>query len=227
VRQVGILHRDISIENIMVRRRGGEVHGVLNDFDLALDLRTEHDAEKSRKHITGTRLFMSCELLDPKCQEVHSGRHDLESLFWVVIWFIHRYQDGKECEPDHEGRRPLDDWLTTSHLAWAKRSFLVSYGELERPSVWEEAWMSWIRPLAKVYLNDKILRNELWGELKTAESRNSARVEEFINQNNGPFKDDLAAWRSFLKTITGEWPEDYEPNVALVCDLDDLSAIKF
>jgi hypothetical protein len=210
----------------MVRRCGREVHGVLNDFDLALDLCTEHDAEKSRKHITGTRLFMSCELLDPEPQEVHSGRHDLESLFWVVIWFIHRYQDGKECEPDHEGRRPLDDWLTTSDLA-SKKWRILATGWEPQP-VWKEARKEWIRRLSDIYFYNGKDRSDLLEDLKPVDSMTPAQPEELMRRlDELKFRNDLTTWETFVETITRKKPADYDRGDKVLCDLDDISAIKF
>ncbi|KAH7016034.1 uncharacterized protein B0I36DRAFT_41579 [Microdochium trichocladiopsis] len=75
--QAGLLHRDISINNLMIR---GE-KGFLIDLDLAV---TEQREEASGAHgKTGTRAFMAIGAL---LGEQHSFMHDLESFFWVLFW---------------------------------------------------------------------------------------------------------------------------------------------
>ncbi|KAJ3776549.1 protein kinase [Lentinula raphanica] len=86
-----ILHRDISMGNIMFRRIDGKVYGVLNDFDLS-SRRKDMDKSPASNHRTGTRPFMSTDLLDPDWQGGHYYRHDLESLFYVVLCMACRYE---------------------------------------------------------------------------------------------------------------------------------------
>ncbi|KAJ3723113.1 kinase-like domain-containing protein [Lentinula raphanica] len=86
-----ILHRDISMGNIMFRRIDGKVFGVLNDFDLS-SRRKDMDKSPISNHCTGTRPFMSTDLLDPDWQGGHYYRHDLESLFYVVLCMACRYE---------------------------------------------------------------------------------------------------------------------------------------
>ncbi|KAJ3784987.1 hypothetical protein GGU10DRAFT_270293, partial [Lentinula aff. detonsa] len=80
----GILHRDLSIGNIMFRRIDGRVYGVLNDFDLSSFVRDMVKGPSSDFR-TGTRPFMSVDLLNPKWNGGHLYRHDLESLFFIMI----------------------------------------------------------------------------------------------------------------------------------------------
>ncbi|THH26697.1 hypothetical protein EUX98_g7490 [Antrodiella citrinella] len=133
----GILHRDISINNIMFYRDSdGGVVGVLCDWDLAkqldvsdVDLQLRRaivdtvkaeispNAEKTKtiepssssaqrlsatvpfleveilepqepRYRTGTGPFMSLDLLLYFHVPQHTYRHDLESFFFVLVWFI-------------------------------------------------------------------------------------------------------------------------------------------
>ncbi|KAJ4001201.1 protein kinase [Lentinula boryana] len=86
----GILHRDLSIGNIMFRRIDGRVYGVLNDFDLSSFVRDMAKGPSSDLS-TGTRPFMSVDLLNPKWNGGHLYRHDLESLFFIMICLACRY----------------------------------------------------------------------------------------------------------------------------------------
>ncbi|THV01018.1 hypothetical protein K435DRAFT_963697 [Dendrothele bispora CBS 962.96] len=94
-----ILHRDISIHNIMFRKVGDEIFGVLNDLDLSSPLTNRPSA--TSKHRTGTRPFMAYELQDPAKKVTPLYRHDLESLFYVILCLSCRYnRQGKEDFPD-------------------------------------------------------------------------------------------------------------------------------
>ncbi len=75
----GILHRDISIGNIMLTEK--EDDGFLIDLDLAI--KTSDDQASGAPSKTGTKIFMAIGALlgDP-----HTFMHDLESFFWVLLW---------------------------------------------------------------------------------------------------------------------------------------------
>ncbi|KAJ3898191.1 protein kinase [Lentinula edodes] len=88
---VGILHRDLSSGNIMYRRIDGKVYGVLNDFDLSSRVR-DMDKGPTSNQRTGTRPFMSVDLLSPVWEGGHLYRHDLESLFYIMLCLACRYE---------------------------------------------------------------------------------------------------------------------------------------
>ncbi|KAF2193607.1 hypothetical protein K469DRAFT_239099 [Zopfia rhizophila CBS 207.26] len=75
-----ILHRDISIGNIMLKM--GEDDGFLIDLDLAIRLDRQKASGAPSK--TGTKVFMAIGTLYG--DEDHSFMHDLESFFWVLFW---------------------------------------------------------------------------------------------------------------------------------------------
>ncbi|KAF2174644.1 hypothetical protein K469DRAFT_648111 [Zopfia rhizophila CBS 207.26] len=75
-----ILHRDISIGNIMLKM--GEDDGFLIDLDLAIKLDRQKASGAPSK--TGTKVFMAIGTLYG--DEDHSFMHDLESFFWVLFW---------------------------------------------------------------------------------------------------------------------------------------------
>lgn len=93
-----MLHRDISINNIMYQMRGGHHHFVLIDFDMAIIIpgASEGSLSASSSHRTGTLPFMACELIanaslvneDNWKPIPHALRHDYESLFWVALWCV-------------------------------------------------------------------------------------------------------------------------------------------
>lgn len=79
----GVLHRDISVGNIMYRVDPEEgVVGVLNDFDMAI--RVGRKAGSTSKQRTGTFPYIAMELLRAiEC--MHRYRHDLESIMYCIM----------------------------------------------------------------------------------------------------------------------------------------------
>ncbi|KAI9785550.1 MAG: hypothetical protein M1839_009291 [Geoglossum umbratile] len=74
-----ILHRDISIGNVMLTI--AEDDGFLIDLDLAIKIDRENASGVPSK--TGTKVFMAIGAL---YGEDHNFMHDLESFFWVLFW---------------------------------------------------------------------------------------------------------------------------------------------
>ncbi|KAF2839987.1 hypothetical protein M501DRAFT_1010229 [Patellaria atrata CBS 101060] len=79
-----ILHRDISIGNIMLTMV--EDDGFLIDLDLAVKIDRENASGAPTK--TGTKVFMAIGAL---YGEDHNFMHDLESFFWVLFWVCVRW----------------------------------------------------------------------------------------------------------------------------------------
>ncbi|SZF05200.1 unnamed protein product [Blumeria hordei] len=100
-----ILHRDISINNIILTdpKRNDGCHGVLIDLDLAISLADDNCSESS-KTLTGTMEFMAVGLLHQYAYGKKNGcfntyRHDLESFFFVLISVCIRFGWGSEKSP--------------------------------------------------------------------------------------------------------------------------------
>ncbi|KAJ3798927.1 protein kinase [Lentinula aff. detonsa] len=98
-----ILHRDISQGNIMVREKNGKKYGVLNDWDLAIWLDNKRDGPTSRFR-TGTRPYMAHEQHSVKWKGPHRYRHDLESIFFVILLLACLYS-----RPDEKLPHPKDE----------------------------------------------------------------------------------------------------------------------
>lgn len=114
----GILHRDVSIGNIMLTEN--EDDGFLIDYDLAIQ--TTSDRASGAPSKTGTKAFMAIGALRG---EPHSFMHDLESFFWVLFWICIHYdglnEKGKvKCRivPDYEKW----NYASTKELAKTKLS---------------------------------------------------------------------------------------------------------
>ncbi|KAF2452571.1 hypothetical protein BDY21DRAFT_382745 [Lineolata rhizophorae] len=74
-----ILHRDISIGNVMLNMTKDD--GFLIDFDLAIKI--DRDNASGAPSKTGTKVFMAIGAL---YGDNHNYMHDLESFFWVLFW---------------------------------------------------------------------------------------------------------------------------------------------
>ncbi|KAJ4467719.1 hypothetical protein C8J55DRAFT_383352, partial [Lentinula edodes] len=90
-----ILHRDISTGNIMVRAMNGWKYGVLNDWDLASWLNTQNEVSTSNFQ-TGTKQYMAHEQHSSDWQGPHRFRHDLESVFYVILLLVSLYSSPAE-----------------------------------------------------------------------------------------------------------------------------------
>ena len=99
--RAGFLHRDISINNLLITE--SKDSPLYPAFLIDLDLAIANDRIKSSgaRGKTGTRAFMAIGIL---LGEQHSFMHDLESFFWVLFWICVHYEGpGKditdtECE---------------------------------------------------------------------------------------------------------------------------------
>ncbi|VCU39402.1 Bgt-51871 [Blumeria graminis f. sp. tritici] len=92
-----ILHRDISVNNILLKICDDpkDYGGILIDLDLAA-LFKDGKTQGKLEAMTGTMQFMALEILKnsfavPGAVESHSYRHDLESFFYVLLWICIRY----------------------------------------------------------------------------------------------------------------------------------------
>ncbi|KAL2755485.1 hypothetical protein ACRALDRAFT_1051127 [Sodiomyces alcalophilus JCM 7366] len=134
-RKAGLLHRDISIGNLMV---GKENRGFLIDLDLAI--REQRIGASGAKGKTGTRAFMAIGALRG---EQHSFMHDLESFFWVLFWIcIH-------CDGPGEGKivAQFDKWnyADTDELATLKLGTVADEGIFRETT--ERFFTRYYRPL--------------------------------------------------------------------------------
>ncbi|KAF5365315.1 hypothetical protein D9758_005432 [Tetrapyrgos nigripes] len=132
-----IFQRDIHLANIMFHRdqSDGKVYGVLNDLDLAswLPLETDHSSFLR----TGTRPYMSHELLNPQLRKGKEGQvhrqghlyhHDLESIYYVMVTFFTHYEKDEDglCLRRVKNVEHYLSWFVSSneHAGMAKHAAL-------------------------------------------------------------------------------------------------------
>ncbi|KAG6241731.1 hypothetical protein E4U24_006016 [Claviceps purpurea] len=138
--EAGILHRDISINNLMINEESKQSWPhFLIDLDHAIEI-GRNDASIERANI-GTRPFMAIELLKG---EEHSFLHDLESFFWVLFWIcIHYGKSGK----DSRRLSRYDKWNFHDDLILAYSKQNVLYSALDFIAVAERDFMPYYKPL--------------------------------------------------------------------------------
>ncbi|KAJ3869059.1 hypothetical protein EV359DRAFT_77130 [Lentinula novae-zelandiae] len=126
-----ILHRDINHGNIMVRVKDGKKYGVLNDWELAMWL-DERDGISTSQFRTGTRPYMAHEQHSPDWEGPHQYRHDMESLFYVILLLATLFSDPSEKDHEHSKKRqPYTQWFTQDddflHLKKISIVFVISW----------------------------------------------------------------------------------------------------
>ncbi|KAF9067463.1 hypothetical protein BDP27DRAFT_1422886 [Rhodocollybia butyracea] len=132
---VGYLHRDVSAGNILLVDRDGENVGVIIDFEYAINISEHHTPHDSK---TGTPAFLPVEVarqsytdmdndLNEFLEEKHvklpfrqNGFHDLESFWWVCIWFL-----------SHKLPPPADQCSDDAFVASYDALFLSAAGRAE------------------------------------------------------------------------------------------------
>ncbi|KAI0836075.1 hypothetical protein F5Y06DRAFT_274145 [Hypoxylon sp. FL0890] len=138
--KAGILHRDISANNLMINEDNNNPSwsSFLIDLDLAIPIDRRNASGARGK--TGTRAFMAIGAL---LGEQHSFMHDLESFFWVLFWICIHYNG-----PDEDiGRTEFETWnfLGTKPLAIQKLGHVAQ--EIIFTKVITESFTPYYKPL--------------------------------------------------------------------------------
>jgi len=147
--EVGILHRDLSLNNIMYRTLEKEndagvaekkVYGVLTDYDLSSwTASLTHGYTKTSEQRTGTPPFMAHGLLDGT-DKLHLYRHDVESIFYIMLILATHYeiQASKKGKGGgvrmRKGRLRFQDWFDAPNynmLGEIKSDFFARVKSLE------------------------------------------------------------------------------------------------
>ena len=96
--KAGILHRDISIGNLMVDLSDPS-QGVLIDLDFAARVAGHgNPLDGETFPPAGTVNFRAFDLLTPDTPLRAYYRHDLESFFYTLLWIQMHYVEGKKLE---------------------------------------------------------------------------------------------------------------------------------
>ncbi|KAF7421107.1 hypothetical protein PC9H_011627 [Pleurotus ostreatus] len=118
-----VLHRDISAGNVLWRSvPKSRCVGVLNDWDQASDIIPQGPL----KYRTGTGPFMARDLLAGGSEPpTHLYRHDLESLFYLLVWAAVLYTLDKQQPFSSKPNASILRWTGTyANARQAKAAFL-------------------------------------------------------------------------------------------------------
>jgi hypothetical protein len=89
-----ILHRDVSLKNILLNPEGIP-GGFLIDFDLAISTETA-----GARQPIGTFDFMAMDVLRPRSARPHTPVEDLESFFYVLLYIcLYYHKNGEVRQP--------------------------------------------------------------------------------------------------------------------------------
>ncbi|KAK3347077.1 hypothetical protein B0T25DRAFT_592995 [Lasiosphaeria hispida] len=161
-RKVGLLHRDISINNLMINEDDDNLSWPSFLIDLDLAVREQRDGASGAKGKTGTRTFMAIGAL---LGEQHSFVHDAESFFWVLFWIcIHYDTQGKDIGPTE-----FDSWSYESGNKLVQSKVGTIGDESIFLKIAEENFTSYCQPLIPSVnrLRRKVFPNgERWKRLE-------------------------------------------------------------
>ncbi|KAF6743442.1 hypothetical protein DFP72DRAFT_1177961 [Ephemerocybe angulata] len=158
----GILHRDLSENNLMLcRAGGGRAKGIVNDWDMAAFV--ERNGATSAHNRTGTPPFMAWDLVKhpdyAPYRPTHWYRHDLESFLYILIWAALHY-NLREGTRDSKTSTHVKSWLSEDNIdnATAKYEFcsIPSHNASAarksglKPG-FEDLWEDWITPLRRLF----------------------------------------------------------------------------
>ncbi|KAJ3559909.1 hypothetical protein NM688_g48 [Phlebia brevispora] len=159
--KANILHRDISVNNIMYEKRGDLYQFVLIDFDMAIQLPKDGASGyvATSKHRTGTLPFMAYELIADANEATrnaigdwapkrHLLCHDLQSLFWVSIWLMMSlFRHCLEAKKQETALRTLREWETGTLAAISALKYKILHSlenngiQLPGPTIALERWV--------------------------------------------------------------------------------------
>jgi len=94
-----------------------KVKGVVNDWDMSSKLGEDGNVIRSAAiHRTGTAPFMACDLLNQNVEWPHYYRHDLESLFYILLWAAIHYdlEKGEQYRNRGMAHPQFEGWVSDS-----------------------------------------------------------------------------------------------------------------
>ncbi|KAJ7232397.1 hypothetical protein C8J57DRAFT_1533121 [Mycena rebaudengoi] len=133
---VKTIHRDISVGNLMFKQIGDTVYGVLNDFDLAVQLNDE--PRSTSKQRTGTKPYMAIDLLVPN-PPLHLYRHDLESFLYILVFLTCQIEG---FPPANWKNLAMTDLSSSKTTAITNNGFPPQRAPFEGFRVWKDRIMA-------------------------------------------------------------------------------------
>lgn len=163
-----VLHRDISENNLMLLSKpDGKAKGVLNDWDMAKFIHHQEQGILAGHHRTGTPPFMAIDLVEVSPVPMTEGqplppapphwlRHELESLFYILVWAALHYNLSLGTR-DPEVHPLIASWTDVQRNAEAKTRYLMGAPKEDREvqqhakEEFKSLVGEWIVPLRKLW----------------------------------------------------------------------------
>ncbi|KAF6760811.1 hypothetical protein DFP72DRAFT_1165929 [Ephemerocybe angulata] len=151
--RAGVLHSDVSMDNILLGEEGSDVghRGVLIDLDMARRANGPA-AEKLEQFYGGTRLYLSVCLLDqiswsavPRIPRDYLD--DIESFFYVLCHLLYGYEGVNSPAPD--AFRPgsnMARWEQEDTEAATNRKYMFVMCEGPKSFHWDPPPLFWASP---------------------------------------------------------------------------------
>ena len=139
----------------MLRKEGNNVCAVLNDLDLAV---SADITSMSLNHCTGTKPFMVIDLIHPDLTE-HMYHHDLELLFYILVWITSWFYDVQEIVDP-----PLQEWADNDGLLLVEKKsiFLMFMSIPPRRTTQFESFGRCIVSIQKMFAGGLCVEMEYW-----------------------------------------------------------------
>ena len=183
----------------MYRIVDGKICGVLTDYDLSSwTERLTSGYAKASQQRTGTPPFMAYELLDPRNDMLHLYRHDLESLFYIMLILATQYEvqapgeSGEGCIGMRE-ELPYRKWFNQQsyeNLSFSKEAFLKrSDDQLDLSLTFQDfgGWLESIRTAFRVGLRSR----DIYLENRNAKKRMTKNRQGGVSVDEvSPFDDE-------------------------------------
>ena len=181
----GIIHSEVVIKNLIIAPQPGADHpkSVLVDFDLALDV----DSPRALEPMMGSEGLMAIGILSG---QKHSYRHDLESLFYGLLWLA----IGNNHDLD-DARGILEGLLETS---WLRKWCGMDLGAVRRDKAADmssEGFLAILEEFSPDFASMRDLAKELNallfplrdGKIITGTETDRAVVERLYGEMAQPF----------------------------------------
>ncbi|KAL1713537.1 hypothetical protein EV715DRAFT_277201 [Schizophyllum commune] len=156
----GVFHQDISDEIAMVHKSEGVVCGCLVDWDLAFS--SEHQVERETTDPSirrGTSPFLAIDLqsvtLNGRLLPLsHRYCHDLEALFWLLLWAVIHFDIPNNrrlpCRVPKWGKGATADVATFKHCVLTAANTRQGVLDLALP-IYEDIVERLVGPLAAMF----------------------------------------------------------------------------
>ncbi|KAG8734981.1 hypothetical protein FRC10_011145, partial [Ceratobasidium sp. 414] len=172
----GVQHRDLSLNNLMVRKQEGKYFGVVNDWDLSHIVGLSKDVGGH----TATLPFLAMDLLVPEYWDGKISveyQHDLEAFVWIIYWLA-------KCSESPDGKPPKDvlEWQISASVCRKAKSDVLLHFQSTNQSAATIEWRvaaPLLSDFAGSYLEARFKR--MRGTRSAAdEPTNKSRLENFL-----------------------------------------------